>query len=94
MRTDLIKKSNSTQAEIKLSYGIDHIEGLFLEIFINGVRTVFRSARQVNGLTMQEVVDAVEEYGFDISYELDMDGDRFAGSGCYGGCEHCQHHGI
>jgi len=77
----------------KIAYGIDRIEGYFLEVLDkkdgNGVCFV----RGRSSKTIEEIVAMAEEYGFDLSFELD-DGSGYEGSGCGGGCETCARLGI
>ena len=92
MRTEL------KNGEYRLIYGTDKIEGLFIVVDridlknIDGSLGKIQRTERRHNLTFQKIVEIAEQWGFDLSYEIDPD--RALGSGCGGGCETCQRLGI
>lgn len=64
-------KKNDTYT---LTYGDDHIEGLFFKVVsYDGVVMAEDSQMHNPKLTIRVIASLVEEYGFDLSDELDED---------------------
>jgi len=55
-----------------LTYGVDHIEGLFFKLVsVDGVLIQEDSQKYNPMLTIKDIASIVEDYKFDLSAELD-----------------------
>lgn len=89
---DIIMRINIENEQYKMSYGLDNLMGLFLQITDKKTNdfVVDKNEKNTHGITFPMILRIAEEYEFVLPEESDDGLGEFRGDGCGGGCEYCQ----